>query len=91
MYLYCIDLLQGMVRKMNWAGLKAALVDLHIAEDLQQLESFPDTPSEEFLQQLHHILFEIHIQDGTLICPTTGRSFPVKDGIPNMLLHEDEV
>jgi hypothetical protein len=26
-----------------------------------------------------------------LTCPETGRKFPVTKGIPNMLLHEDEV
>ena len=25
------------------------------------------------------------------VCPETGRKFPVADGIPNMLLNEDEV
>lgn len=85
------DLLQGMVRKMNWQGLKSAVQDLNVMDEWRTLEGFPETPSDEFLQQLHHALFEIHVQDGTLVCPTTGRSFPVKDGIPNMLLHEDEV
>lgn len=86
------ELLQGMIRKMNWPVLKSALTDLNmLSEDLAALESFPETPSEDFLRQLHHILFEIHVQDGCLICPTTSRAFPVKDGIPNMLLHEDEV
>lgn len=47
--------------------------------------------SEELLKEMHHILFEYHIVNGVLICPTTGREFIVKDGIPNMLLHEDEV
>jgi uncharacterized protein YbaR (Trm112 family) len=43
------------------------------------------------LQQLHHVLFNIHIEEGHLICPDTGRKFPIKQGIPNMILHEDEV
>jgi multifunctional methyltransferase subunit TRM112 len=29
--------------------------------------------------------------EGILLCPDTGRKFPIKDGIPNMILHEDEV
>ena len=36
-------------------------------------------------------LFEIHVMEGTLICPDTQREFPIKDGIPNMILHEDEL
>lgn len=80
-----------MLRKVNWSALKSALSDLHIAENLLELTEVPKQPTEEFLQQLHHVLFEVHVMDGSLVCPTTGRIFPVKDGIPNMLLHEDEV
>ena len=29
--------------------------------------------------------------EGDLECPETGRKFPVAEGIPNMLLREDEV
>jgi multifunctional methyltransferase subunit TRM112 len=47
--------------------------------------------NEQYWQELHHLLFEFHIINGTLICPTTGREFLVRDGIPNMLLHEDEI
>jgi multifunctional methyltransferase subunit TRM112 len=36
-------------------------------------------------------LFEIHVLEGMLVCPDTGREFPIKDGIPNMILHEDEL
>lgn len=40
---------------------------------------------------LHRILFDIYLVEGYLICPGTGRRFPVKDCIPNMILHEDEI
>merc|ERR1711879_290771 len=46
---------------------------------------------EELLQKLHFFLFDIHLVDGSLVCPESGREFPVKDRIPNMLLNEDEV
>ena len=37
------------------------------------------------------MLLEIEVINGDLVCPETGRKFPVSDGIPNMLLNEDEV
>ena len=37
-----------------------------------------------FLQAMHHLLLDIHIINGTLNCPESGRSFEIKDGIPNM-------
>jgi len=50
-----------------------------------------DFPPQELLEKLHHSLFEIHVVKGALVCPETGRKFPIDDGIPNMLLHEDEI
>ena len=45
---------------------------------------------EEFLKLFHHALLEVTLEEGALVCPETGRRFPVKKGIPNMLLTEDE-
>jgi len=91
-----LELTLGMLKKLNWSALRSALVDISSCPSLQAMETAP-APNEEgqfeeaFLRELHHALFEIHLQDGYLICPTSGRRFQVKDGIPNMLLHEDEV
>lgn len=43
-----------------------------------------------FLQLYHHALLEVGLEEGALICPETGRRFPVSKGIPNLLLNEDE-
>ena len=51
----------------------------------------PQSGDEESLRKTHHALFEIEVVQGDLICPETGRKFPIKQGIPNMLLNEDEV
>lgn len=34
---------------------------------------------------------EVDILNGELICPESGRKFPITNGIPNMLLNEDEI
>jgi multifunctional methyltransferase subunit TRM112 len=46
---------------------------------------------ESFLRAFHHALLEVHVQEGYLVCPDSGRRFPITKGIPNMLLNEDEV
>ena len=53
----------------------------------------PEDPSadEPFLRAFHHALMEVHVKEGYLICPDSGRRFPITKGIPNMLLNEDEV
>ena len=41
--------------------------------------------NEAFLKALHHVLLEVEIIEGQLICPETGKKFPIKEGIPSML------
>ena len=33
---------------------------------------------------------QIHIINGALVCPNCGRKYPIINGIPNMLLNENE-
>lgn len=60
-------------------------------------ETLPETVSEtvqkdeEFLKVMHRVLLEYEVEEGDLICPETGRKFPISKGIPNMLLQETEV
>lgn len=58
-----------------------------------QIKEEEDDPKQLQLhhEQLYRIMFDIHIQEGTLTCPDSGRVFFIKDGIPNMILHEDEL
>jgi len=46
---------------------------------------------ETLARTLYRLLFDIHVVEGHLVCPDTGRRFAIKDGIPNMVLHEDEL
>ena len=46
--------------------------------------------NDDFLKALYSILMNVQLVQGMLTCPVTGREFPVTDGIPNMILDEDE-
>lgn len=46
---------------------------------------------ETLLRKIHTMLFDVHVVEGHLVCPGTGRRFPITMGIPNMILHEDEI
>lgn len=80
-----------MIPKIDWKVLyKAAESIGHLGE--LPAEPIPDYESnEEFLKIVHHVLLEVEVVNGDLICPETGRKFPISDGIPNLLLNEDEV
>jgi len=60
-----------------------------LPEDMPTKEQLSD--NETLVSDLHRVLFDLHVIEGNLVCPDTGRKFPVKDGIPNMILHEDEL
>ena len=84
------DFVRSVFERVNYAALRCATVAL-------KRGPLPDAVSEEmledekFLRVLHHVLFEIVVTEGQLVCPESGRKFPINKGIPNMLLDEDEV
>lgn len=102
-YLYlCTDMLRAMMVKMDLSALHSAASDLGMPELVEGLPAAAEGASsasasavqswdDDMLRRLHRLLFEVAVVEGSLVCPESGRRFPVKDGIPNMLLHEDEV
>ena len=88
------DAIRKLVKKLNLDALRSAASDLSIELD-EAVHSYEDLSavdfSEDVLRQIHHLLFDVHVKQGNLKCPKTGRKFPIKDGIPNMILHEDEI
>jgi len=86
---YDPDFLRHIFPRINWSALKEAASAL--GEDLPDEVSEGMLEDENFLQQFHHILLEKCVEQGSLVCPETGRKFGIDQGIPNLLLHEDEV
>ncbi|KAL4332768.1 hypothetical protein GQ457_07G018430 [Hibiscus cannabinus] len=86
------DFLRNIFPKIHWK----AFSDASRILGYNQLPEEPPEPSVlesdvDFLGKFHHALLELHLEEGALFCPETGRKFPVTKGIPNMLLLEDEV
>lgn len=80
-----------MIPKIDWSALRKAASDVGKADDLPEDVVAQYEDNEEFLKKTHHVLMEVEVIEGNLICPESGRKFPVSNGIPNMLLKEDEV
>jgi multifunctional methyltransferase subunit TRM112 len=94
------DFVKALLSKINYEGLLFA--QRQIAEkctaDLSNEFQMPELPEtldenvdETVLKNLHDVMFDIHVVEGALICPDTGRRFMINMGIPNMILHEDEI
>ncbi|EPS96733.1 hypothetical protein FOMPIDRAFT_1129771 [Fomitopsis schrenkii] len=82
------DFLRGFIPRLEWG----ALVDA--ARQLGDTSLPPEPPEmmdDEFLQKLHHVLLEVHIEEGVMICPNCNHAYPISNGIPNMLLAEHEI
>ena len=95
------DLLLKLLPKLDYSVVLGAVAQLSASTTctlvLPELPSTLSRDGEELrkdtvlLTSLHMVLMDVHLLEGNLICPDTGRKFPVKEGIPNMILHEDEV
>jgi len=88
------EMLSKLLPKLNYDAVRQAASQM-VSSDLVELpelpERLPDPLDEALIAALHRVLFDVYLIEGHLICPGTERRFPVKDGIPNMILHEDEI
>mmetsp|Transcript_61951 Transcript_61951/g.108493 ORF Transcript_61951/g.108493 Transcript_61951/m.108493 type:complete len:138 (+) Transcript_61951:103-516(+) len=99
------DFTASMIPKIEYGALLKALTEVRGAAKFTGAEAMPEggppaLPDEfreeyksddGFLRKLHVALFDLHLVEGKLVCPESGREFPVEKGIPNMLLNDDEV
>ncbi|CAI2179527.1 16387_t:CDS:2 [Funneliformis geosporum] len=82
--------LRNMLPKLEWNALVKTALQINVTLPTVLPESTTDDLDEEFLKTLHGILLETHILQGAMTCPNCNRVYPIKDGIPNMLLNETE-
>jgi multifunctional methyltransferase subunit TRM112 len=88
------ELVRKMLPKLKYDAVVAAFADISHKVDPQLPMipgELPEDLDEATIEALHQVLFNVHILEGELVCPDTGRKFPIKQGIPNMILHEDEI
>ncbi|CAG0883916.1 unnamed protein product [Darwinula stevensoni] len=87
------DFIVRILPKLDWEALCQAVESIGQGTDLPRSldPDFNFEADTEFLKKAHHVLMEVEVVSGELECPETGRKFPITDGIPNMLLNEDEV
>jgi multifunctional methyltransferase subunit TRM112 len=90
------ELVRKMLPKLQYSAIVSAVAEITEHADPKPPVIPDELPEdgeveEAVLEALHQVLFNIHVLEGELICPDTGRKFPIKQGIPNMILHEDEI
>lgn len=81
-----------MLPRLDWSAIKIAADIIGCGQDFpHEFEIESITNDVVLLNKIHHLLLEVDVVEGHLECPETGRVFPISQGIPNMLLNEDEV
>ncbi len=84
------DFVRNIIPKLDWGALVKASASLGVKT--LPLEKPDDLlENESLLEALHAVLLDIHVNEGELVCNHCGRSYPINNGIPNMLLREDEM
>ncbi|XP_022166174.1 multifunctional methyltransferase subunit TRM112-like protein [Myzus persicae] len=85
------EFVKKIIPKLDWKVFINAAVQIGHSNDLSDelIDDYED--DEEYLKKVHHVLMEVEIINGELICPETERVFPISAGIPNLLLNENEV
>ncbi|KZV95182.1 Trm112p-domain-containing protein [Exidia glandulosa HHB12029] len=87
---YSEDFLRGFIPRLEWPALVQAAKQLG-EDSLPEEPLDPATATEEQLKALHHVLLEVHIEEGSMVCPGCQHVYPISNGIPNMLLAEHEL
>jgi multifunctional methyltransferase subunit TRM112 len=88
---YDEDLVKKMLKKLDLPALTLACKDMGVYKfDFETLpnEQLYDT---EVLKYIHHCIFEVAITIGKLQCPNCGKEYQITDGIPNLILNDDEI
>lgn len=85
-----IEFIRSVLSSLEWRSLLAAAGAVGLSDLPLKYDSVLLT-DETFLKSMHTLLLDIHIEKGFLVCPETGRKFPIENGVPNMMLPELEV
>lgn len=85
-----LSFVKGILGMLDWSALVKAASEMGLENALPPTLTEDLAKDEDFLRALFHVLMNVHLVNGILTCPVTGREFPVMDGIPNMMLEEEE-
>ncbi|XP_070543695.1 multifunctional methyltransferase subunit TRM112-like protein [Ptychodera flava] len=85
------EFISRMIAKIEWEVLYKAAQSIGHLGDLPAEPVEDHDSNEDFLKEAHRVILEVEVIEGNLVCPESGRKFPISNGIPNMKLNEDEV
>ncbi|KAJ3219130.1 hypothetical protein HDU67_002463 [Dinochytrium kinnereticum] len=82
------NFMRRLLIKLDWPALSQTAFLLGVD---QLPNEMPIDVEEELLRRIHRVIMETEVKAGRMVCPNCGHIYQIKDGIPNMLLQENEV
>ncbi|CAM9926586.1 unnamed protein product [Sphacelaria rigidula] len=86
------DFVKNIAGTLDWNALRQAASEVGMPDG-----SLPPALTSElledaaFIEALHHVLMDMHVVEGVLVCPESGRRFPIKEGVPDLMVTEEEI
>ena len=77
--------------RLDWPTVVAVAREHCKVELPETLSESLDDTEDVVLEQAHSVLMQRDVVAGEMVCPGCGHIYPIVDGIPNMLLNEDEI
>ncbi|KTW32421.1 RNA methylation protein TRM112 [Pneumocystis jirovecii RU7] len=85
------EFLLNILYRMDWPALILTVKEIFGTETLPHEKPELTIEHVDMLQQLHTLLLETQVMEGSLVCRNCNHIYPIKEGIPNFLLTEYEI
>jgi uncharacterized protein YbaR (Trm112 family) len=85
------ELITKLIKKIDFNVLNEASKQLNVFKADISMLSEEEKNQNDIKSYFHFLLNEVSVEDGFLVCEGCGREYEIKDGIPNMVLGDDEV
>ncbi|CAM9365964.1 unnamed protein product [Ascophyllum nodosum] len=80
------DFVKNIAATLDWEALCKAASEVGMPEGSLPPALTPELLHDSsFIEALHRVLMDMHVVEGTLVCPETGRRFPITEGVPNLM------
>lgn len=90
-YEFSEEMMVKLMPKLNYPVLLQAAKSVGLPVDglpASLAEDWKTNPA--FLRSVGELVMSVEVVEGELECPETGRRFLIREGIPNMLVNEEE-
>jgi multifunctional methyltransferase subunit TRM112 len=79
------EFIRHIAPSLDWRGVQIAARAIQL-DGLPTVFSLDLLNDKAFLTALHHLMMNVHVISGFLICTETGRRFPIENSIPCLML-----